>query len=170
MPQQAAPPPIARPPAAPRRRFLGLLGWTLAWLAQGPAAWAKGKPARNQPVVPVTPPPAEDFSQVLAAALRGQPWAPSDAVRMEIPQLAENGAIVPITVESLLPDTRRILIFAEKNPGPLLAEFHFEPGADAWVALRLKLNETGPVLAIAEAGGQFHGAQTTVKVMIGGCG
>lgn len=78
--------------------------------------------------------------------------------------------MVPITIESLLPDTRRILIFAEKNPAPLLAEFWFEPGADPWVSLRLKLNETGPVLVITEAGGRFYGVTADVRVMVGGCG
>ncbi len=163
----ATPLPPRRPATLPRRRALGLilqaLAGLLAGFAHGPV-WAARRPAK------VAPPPASSFQRALATALNGQPWQPSDALRMDIPQLAENGAIVPVTVESLLPDTRRLLIFAEHNPGPLLAEFHFEPGADPWISLRLKLNATGPVLAIAEAGGQFYGAQTVVKVMIGGCG
>ncbi len=107
---------------------------------------------------------------MVSEALHGQPWQASDAIKLEVPQLAENGAIVPVSVESLLPDTRRLLIFAEKNPAPLLAEFHFESGADRWVSLRVKLNESGPVLAIAEADGRYYGFQTTVRVMVGGCG
>jgi sulfur-oxidizing protein SoxY len=110
------------------------------------------------------------FQKALAATLGRRNWAPSDQIAVELPQLAENGAIVPITVESRLPGTERILIFAEKNPGPLLAEFRFEPGTDAWVALRLKLNDSGPVLAIAESGGKFYGTEKSVKVMMGGCG
>lgn len=89
---------------------------------------------------------------------------------MEVPLVAENGAIVPVTVESLLPETRRILLFAEKNPGPLLAEFQLEQGADAYVSLRLKLNESGPVLALAESDGKWYGATAHVRVMVGGCG
>ncbi|MDD1649204.1 MAG: hypothetical protein LUO80_02255 [Methylococcaceae bacterium] len=145
-----------------------LLGW-LAWTSGWNRALAAGPPNRVQPPS-ARRPAAGDIDQALALVLGGRAWLPNDAVRMEIPQLAENGAIVPITVESRLPDTRRILVFAEKNPDPLLAEFHFEPGADPWVTLRLKLNETGPVLAIVESGGQFHGAKTIVKVMLGGCG
>jgi sulfur-oxidizing protein SoxY len=107
---------------------------------------------------------------VLRQALGGQNWEPSPDVLIQVPPLAENGAIVPITVESRLPGTRRLLILAGNNPGPLLAEFRFEPGADPWVSLRLKLNASGPVLAIAEASGRFHGAEVPVKVMVGGCG
>ena len=145
-----------------------LLGW-LAWPAGWLSALVAGQPSLVQPPS-ARRPAAGDFNQALALALGGKPWLPNDAVRVEIPQLAENGAIVPMTFESRLPDTRRMLVFAENNPDPLLAEFHFEPGADPWVSLRLKLNETGPVLAIVESGGQFHGATVNVKVMVGGCG
>jgi sulfur-oxidizing protein SoxY len=110
------------------------------------------------------------FHRVLSGALGGRSWIASEAISLEVPPLAENGAIVPITVESRLPSTTRILIFAERNPGPLLAQFHFEPNTDAWVSLRIKLNETGPVLAIAESEGRFYGTQQQVKVMAGGCG
>jgi sulfur-oxidizing protein SoxY len=103
-------------------------------------------------------------------ALNGQSWQPSDAVKFEVPQIAENGAIVPISVESIVPNTRRILIFAEKNPRPFLAEFQLETGADPWVSLRVKLNESGPVLAIVDADGQYSGTQKPVRVMVGGCG
>jgi sulfur-oxidizing protein SoxY len=106
----------------------------------------------------------------LATALAGKSWQVSESVRLQVPQIAENGAIVPITVESRLPGTRHILIVAEKNPGPLIAEFTFEEGVDAWVSTRIKLNNSGPVLAIAETAGQFHGTQIEVRVMKGGCG
>lgn len=151
--------------AESRRIFLkGLAG--LAALAAG---WSGGAGAR--PKAPAEP--AADggrFERVLAEALNGRSWAESEAVILEVPQLAENGAIVPITVESRLPNTERILIFAEKNPGPLLARFRFEPGTDGWVSLRIKLNETGPVLAVAESEGKFYGTRKSVKVMVGGCG
>ena len=111
-----------------------------------------------------------DFNQAINETLKGQPWQPSDAIKLEVPQIAENGAIVPITVESILPNTRRVLIFAEKNPSPLLAEFNLKAGSDAWVSLRVKLNDSGSVLAIAETSDRFYGAQTSVKVMVGGCG
>jgi sulfur-oxidizing protein SoxY len=155
-------------PGANRRGFLkrlmGVLAWTAGWVSAQPAS--RQRPGK----APASRIAAGDFQQALAAALGGRPWLPSDAVRVDIPLLAENGAIVPITVESSLPATRRILVFARNNPDPLLAEFHFEPGVDPSLSLRVKLNETGPVLAIAESGEQFFGVEILVKVMVSGCG
>ena len=157
-----------------RRRFLLRLA---AWLGlvptwRGASAARKPKPATPPPGDPTTlsAVPAGDFRQALHQALGGKTWQPSPDVLMQVPQLAENCAIVPVTVASRLPDTRRLLIFAEKNPGPLLAEFHFQSGADPWVSLRLKLNASGPVLAIAESAGRYYGVVVPVKVMVGGCG
>jgi sulfur-oxidizing protein SoxY len=144
-----------------RRGFLKTLG--LGAVFGG--VWRTGRSA-----APKAAEPPGDLRKALAEALDGRPWTLSDAVRLEVPQLAENGAIVPITAESTLPDTTRILIFGEKNPGPLLAAFRFEPGADGWVSLRVKLNDSGRVLAIAEAGGKFYGTEKKVRVMVGGCG
>lgn len=154
-----------------RRRFVGYL---LVSMITGPwlSRWA------HAAAVPIqrTPTPLPnllapgDFLQALATALAGKSWQVSESVMLQVPQIAENGAIVPISLESQLPNTGRILLFAEQNPGPLIAEFMFEPGADAWVSLRIKLNDSGQVLAIAESEGQFHGAQADVRVMKGGCG
>lgn len=138
-------------------RTLLALSFGLAWPFRGGAAAGSGAGRR------------EPFEQALASALGDAPWVESDRIRIEVPELAENGAIVPITVASSLPATRRILIFAARNPGPLLAEFHFEESAEPWVSLRLKLNESGPVLAIAESGGRYYGHRQYVKVMVGGC-
>lgn len=153
-----------------RRFFLRTIAVLFAGSRVAAASWKTVVKKRVAPLQSAVPPIAGDFPGVLASALRGESWQPSDAILVEIPQNAENGAIVPITVESQLPDTRRILILAEKNPGPLLAELRFNLNADPWVALRVRLNETGPVLIIAEAGGRFYGRQVQVQVMVGGCG
>lgn len=143
-----------------RRGFLRLLGGLSALACPGRQVLGGGTPDTQ----------AETFRKALNLALQGQAWTESRAVTLELPQLAENGAIVPATVESRLPNTTRIMIFAERNPGPLLAQFRFEPGTDPWASLRLKLNESGPVLAIAESEGRFFGTRRTVRVMVGGCG
>lgn len=165
---------LPNPPATDRRRFLiRLAAWVgLLLTGRGALAARQTKPVNPAPAGPSSPSffPAGDLRQVLRQALGGQTWEPSPDVLIQVPPLAENGAIVPVTVESRLPGTRRLLILAGNNPGPLLAEFRFEPGADPWVSLRLKLNASGPVLAIAEASGRFHGAEVPVKVMVGGCG
>jgi sulfur-oxidizing protein SoxY len=148
-----------------RRGFLKSMAGLIALAGLGRSVFGAVKP---KPVGPKAEPGT--FRQALAEALQGQSWMESGEIMLEVPQLAENGAIVPITVESRLPNTERILIFAEKNPVPLLAQFRFAPGADGWVSLRIKLNETGPVMAVAESGGKFYGTEKRVKVMVGGCG
>ena len=158
--------PIVKAAGYSRRGFLKL--WTR--LVALPALWRTATAAGKVTIPKAQTAPIGNFQKALDVALGGLGWQASPEIKMDVPPLAENGAMVPMTVESLLPDTRRILIFAEKNPGPLLAECQFEPGADPWVALRLKLNDSGPVLAVAESAGQFYGAQTTFKVMVGGCG
>ncbi len=147
-----------------RRHVLRLLGGFGLLLPLRTLARAGGR------TVPPPAPAAGDFRLALATALQGHGWTASDQVLLEVPLLAENGAIVPLTVESRLPDTRRLLVFAERNPGPLLAEFQLEAGADPWLSLRVKLNDSGPLLAIAESGGRYYGTQVEVKVMVGGCG
>jgi sulfur-oxidizing protein SoxY len=149
--------------AGSRRGFLRrLAGWVV-----GASLW---RPAFAQPKASVPAPEPDALRKALAEALHGQDWTQSDRISLEVPQMAENGAIVPVTVESHLPDTQSILLFAERNPGPLLARFDFEPGADGWVSLRVKLNESGPMLAIAESRGRFYGTVRQVRVMVGGCG
>jgi sulfur-oxidizing protein SoxY len=149
------------------------VGRLLASLILGPwlsrIARSASSPVSNPAPEPNTLVPG-DVRVVLANALGGKSWVPSESVRLQVPQIAENGAIVPITFESHLPSIRRILIVAEKNPGPLIAEFTFEEGVDAWVSTRIKLNDSGPVLAIAETEGRFHGTQIEIRVMKGGCG
>ncbi|SMF95793.1 sulfur-oxidizing protein SoxY [Methylomagnum ishizawai] len=145
----------------------------LRWLAGWAAALAGGRPlwgAARSATAGGGDPPSGAFPAALAAVLGGRDWTESPAVALEVPSLAENGAIVPVTVESRLPDTTRLFIFAENNPGPLLARFDFEHGADGYASLRVKLNASGPVLALVEAGGRFYGASRQVRVMVGGCG
>jgi len=111
-----------------------------------------------------------DFSRLLADTLAGAPWTETDRIALDAPDLAENGAIVPISVESRLPNTSRIFIFVEKNPMPLAAQIRFQPGTDGFASMRLKMNETSPVLVVAESEGKFFGTRKTVRVMVGGCG
>jgi sulfur-oxidizing protein SoxY len=151
--------------APSRRGFLKFMAGLAALAGVGRPVFGAAKAKPTEPKIE-----PGDFRQALDEALNGQSWTASSEITLEVPQLAENGAIVPITVESRLPNTERILIFAEKNPAPLLAQFRFAPEADGWVSLRIKLNETGPVMAIAESGGKFYGTEKQVKVMVGGCG
>ncbi len=89
---------------------------------------------------------------------------------MKAPDIAENGAVVPVDVTSNIPNTTALSILVLKNASPLSAHFEFSNGAVADVAVRLKVGETSIIRAIAKADGKFYTAQKEVKVTVGGCG
>ena len=94
----------------------------------------------------------------------------SKDITITAPEIAENGAVVPIAVASKIPNTQSISILSEKNPFPLAASFNLSNGSDAYVSTRLKLGETSNVRAVVKADGKFYTAAKEVKVTIGGCG
>jgi sulfur-oxidizing protein SoxY len=96
--------------------------------------------------------------------------APSSDLVIEAPQIAENGAVVPIEIESRIPGTTSIAVLIEKNPFPLAGKFDFMQGAAPFVKLNVKMGETSDVRVVAEAGGKHYVATKEIKVTIGGCG
>jgi sulfur-oxidizing protein SoxY len=96
--------------------------------------------------------------------------APSKDLVIEAPQIAENGAVVPIEISSAIAGTTAIAVIIEKNPFPLAAQFDFQNGALPYVKLNVKMNETSDVRAVAIAGGRQYTATKEIKVTIGGCG
>lgn len=94
----------------------------------------------------------------------------SPDILVKAPDIAENGAIVPIEVISRIPNTRFIAIVADKNPFPLIAIFEFREGTEGFVSTRVKLAETTFVRAIVKADDRVYSARREVKVTIGGCG
>jgi len=96
--------------------------------------------------------------------------AESKEIQIEAPQIAENGAVVPIEITSNLANTKSISVVIEKNPFPLAAKFDFGDGALPYVKVNVKLGESSFVRVLAEAGGRFHTASREIKVTIGGCG
>ena len=96
--------------------------------------------------------------------------APSKEIVIDAPQIAENGAVVPIEIVSNIPGTSWIAVVLEKNPFPLAARFDFKEGALPYVKLNVKMNETSDVRAVATAGGRQYTATKEIKVTIGGCG
>jgi len=96
--------------------------------------------------------------------------AESQDILIEAPQIAENGAVVPVEITSNIPGTRSIAVVVEKNPFPLVAKFDFSESAVPFVKVNVKVGESSFVRAIAEAGGKHYTAAREVKVTIGGCG
>ena len=95
---------------------------------------------------------------------------PSKDIVIKAPDIAENGAVVPIEVTSKIPNTQSIAIIADKNPFPLVASFDFANGAEGYASTRVKMGGTSDVRAIVKADGKFYTAAREVKVTIGGCG
>ena len=94
----------------------------------------------------------------------------SREITITAPDIAENGAVVPVAVSSRIPNTEQISIIAEKNPFPLAATFGLAGGGDAYVSTRLKMGQTSDVWALVKAGGRYYVAKKEVKVTVGGCG
>jgi sulfur-oxidizing protein SoxY len=113
-------------------------------------------------------------SKTVADALRNlkvASAADSKDIVIRAPDIAENGAVVPIEIQSNIPGTRSVTVLIEKNPFPYAAGFDFAQGTLPFVALRVKMGETSNVrVVVATADGKFHAAAKEVKVTIGGCG
>jgi sulfur-oxidizing protein SoxY len=140
-----------------RRSLLALLGVLLAKPLAALAAW-------NEQAFG-----AKTAADALKTIGAGSP-APSNDIVIEAPQIAENGAVVPIEISSNIPGTTAIAVLIEKNPFPLAGRFDFRAGALPSVKLNVKMGETSDVRVVAEAGGKHYSASREIKVTIGGCG
>lgn len=102
--------------------------------------------------------------------LYGKTAEPSDKVKLDAPEIAENGSVVPISVSSTLADVTSISILVAENPNALAASYRIPAGTMPTVANRLKMAKTSKVIALVEAGGKLYSATKEVKVTVGGCG
>jgi sulfur-oxidizing protein SoxY len=96
--------------------------------------------------------------------------APSEDIVIKAPEIAENGAQVPVEVLSKLPGAQTIYLFVDKNPQPFVGSFEFLSGAEPFVATRIKMGETSNLRVVVRAAGRNYVALCEVKVTIGGCG
>jgi sulfur-oxidizing protein SoxY len=94
----------------------------------------------------------------------------SDQITVTAPEIAQNGAVVPVTVESALPNVTAMALLVEKNPNPLAAAYNIPAGAMPFVSNRLKMAETTDVIALVVSDGKLYRASKNVKVTVGGCG
>ncbi len=94
----------------------------------------------------------------------------SPEVKIRAPLQAENGAVVPVSVSSNLPDVQAISILVEKNAAPLAAHVNLINGAVAYFSTNIKMGSTSDVQFIVKAGGKLYGAKQNIKVTVGGCG
>lgn len=150
-----------------RREFIKKL-LAIGSATLGTAGWLN-------PIKAIAAWPAHDFSpgnltDTLTRLFPGKTLTDSDQIEIKIPKIAENGAVVPITVQSGLTGVKTVSILVEKNPVPLAARFDLSPEMDVFVSARLKMAETCHVIVIAETAHAVYQARELVKVTIGGCG
>jgi sulfur-oxidizing protein SoxY len=105
-----------------------------------------------------------------ALGASGAPASSGSIAFVQTPDIAENGAVVPIGITSSLPKTEAIAILVEKNPNMLAANFEIPPGTEPSITTRVKMGQSSNVYALVKADGKYHVASKEIKVTLGGCG
>jgi sulfur-oxidizing protein SoxY len=113
---------------------------------------------------------AKDTDAALMSATGSKQLSESDQIKLKAPDIAENGAVVPITISSKLPNVESISIIATANPFPLTSTYQLSDMSEAYVSTRIKLGKTTNVVAVVKSNGKLYSATKEVKVTIGGCG
>ena len=118
--------------------------------------------------------PAEAFKQKSDAdaikALYGKTAETSDKIKLDAPEIAENGGVVPVSMTTTLADVSSISFVVAENPIVLVAAYSIPAGTVPAVANRIKMAKTSKVTVLVEAGGKLYRADKAVKVTVGGCG
>ena len=94
----------------------------------------------------------------------------SGEVVITSPDIAENGAVVPVGVRSSLPKTDMLALLVEKNPNALAGSYEVLDGAVPDVNMRIKMGQSSDVVAVVRADGKYYMARKEIKVTLGGCG
>jgi sulfur-oxidizing protein SoxY len=113
---------------------------------------------------------AKDIGAALTGLFGGDAAEESGSIKIKAPDIAENGAVVPITIETDMAGVTNIALIAAANNTPLVADFALTDAAIPFVSTRIKMGKTGDVVAVVKAGGKMYKASKSVKVTIGGCG
>ncbi len=108
--------------------------------------------------------------EMLSGLMGSDATTDSAEIAIKAPDIAENGAVVPVTVSSSLSNVESIAIVAVNNPFPLTSNYLFSEGTEGFVSTRIKMAQTSEVLAVVKANGTLYSARKEVKVTIGGCG
>lgn len=145
------------------RRYLLRAGAALAALAALPrtllaAAWPERAFAATEAKV------------AMNELLGSDATVESDQIMLKVPEIAENGAVVPVSVSTRLENVTSISIVVAKNPRPLAAMFEIPEGTLPEVSSRIKMGETSDVMAVVRTDGGIYSTSKQVKVTIGGCG
>lgn len=138
--------------------YTSLIGGALLYSNNSQAAWVEQDFARAS------------LTETLKRLYNDAVLTESEDIILKLPRIAENGAVVPVSVSSTLPKVTEISIFVAKNPTPLAATFKLSPDIDPFVSARIKMAETCNVIAVVTSEGKLFKAKQEVQVTIGGCG
>ncbi|HPU51515.1 MAG TPA: thiosulfate oxidation carrier protein SoxY [Burkholderiaceae bacterium] len=111
----------------------------------------------------------KSIADTLKALGAGAPAESKDVI-INSPDIAENGAVVPVGVRSNLPRTEMIALLVEKNPNALAGAYTLLEGAEPDVNMRIKMGQSSDVYALVKADGKYYMAKKEIKVTLGGCG
>jgi sulfur-oxidizing protein SoxY len=144
-----------------RRAFLALGAALLASALRPLRSWARewDKAAFD----------ARNVNDAVKSAGITNPTTSADIV-IKAPEIAENGAQVPVDISSKVAGTDIVYIFVDKNPQPFVGSFDFMNGAEPFISTRIKMGETSNLRVVVRAGGKYFVATREIKVTIGGCG
>ena len=113
---------------------------------------------------------AKDVNGAMSGLLGTTSTADSGDIDIKAPDIAENGAVVPVTVSTSMGNVESISIFAAENNLPLTSNWILGATTLPYVSTRLKMAKTSDLIAVVKAGGNLYSARKEVKVTIGGCG
>ena len=113
---------------------------------------------------------ANTMDATMKALGGGAPAQSKDIAFFQTPDIAENGAVVPVGITSNIPKTESIAILVEKNPNMLAAMFDIPAGTEPSLSTRIKMGQSSNVYALVKADGKFYVTSKEIKVTLGGCG
>ena len=152
-----------------RRSVLKMGGGATLLALVAAAGWLKPGAAQAQPWNKAAF-DTKSLADTMKALGGGEPAQSKDIVFFQTPDIAENGAVVPVGITSNIPKTESIAILIEKNPNMLAAVFDIPAGTDPTITTRVKMAQTSNVYALVKADGKYYVAAKEVKVTLGGCG
>jgi sulfur-oxidizing protein SoxY len=132
-----------------------------ALASMGASAWSAAATPTNDATT------ARSIDDALDAL--GRPMQANASIVIEMPSVAENGALVPLGVTSPLPGTREIVILVDVNPQPVAARFVIPEGTEAFAATRIRMARSGTVLVAVRTDTGVFFASRNAQVTIGGC-
>ena len=148
-----------------RRKFLKILTSTAAIFASGLVTPTKAFAEWNQAAFS-----AKDFNTAINVYFPKQKIHESNQIKIEVYDEVENGAIVPVKVETSLENVKAITIFADKNPNPLIANFDLSPNCIGFVSTRIKVSEPSNIIVVIDSNEMLYMTKKFIIVHENGCG